>query len=51
MKRLVLAVHPYPSRKHKPTRTDNTADDNDEYKVKRILDARISGQKLQYRVK
>jgi hypothetical protein len=50
IKRLMLAVHPHPSRKHKPTRTDNTADNNDEYEVKRILNARISGQKLQYRV-
>jgi hypothetical protein len=36
--------------KHKPTRTDNTADD-DEYEVEGILDARMSGQKLKYRVK
>jgi hypothetical protein len=46
----MLAVHPHPSRKHKLTRTDNTADD-DEYEVEGILDARMSGQKLQYRVK
>jgi hypothetical protein len=51
MKRPVLAVHPHPSHKHKPTRTDNTADDDVEYEVKGILDARMSGQKLQYRVK
>jgi hypothetical protein len=49
MKRPMLAVHPHPSRKHKPTRTNNTADDNDEYEVKGIINARMSGQKLQYR--
>jgi hypothetical protein len=43
MKRPMLAVHPHPSRKHKPTRTDNIADDDDEYEVKGILNARISG--------
>jgi hypothetical protein len=47
----MLAVHSYPSRKHKPTRTDNAADDNNKYKVHGILNARISSQKLQYRVK
>jgi hypothetical protein len=47
----MLAVHSYPSRKHKPTRTDNAADDNNKYKVNGILNARISSQKLQYRVK
>jgi hypothetical protein len=51
MKRPMLAVHPHPSRKHKPTRTNNIADDDDEYEVKGILNARMSGQKLQYRVK
>jgi hypothetical protein len=42
MKRLMLAVHPYHSRKHKPTQTNNIADDNDEYKVKGILNTCIS---------
>jgi hypothetical protein len=47
----MLAVHPYPSGKHKPARTNNTADNDDEYEVEGILNACMSGQKLQYRVK
>jgi hypothetical protein len=39
----MLAVHPYPSRKYKPTQTNNIADNNNEYKVKGILNAYISG--------
>jgi hypothetical protein len=51
MKRPMLAVHPYALRKHKPTRTDNTADDDNKYEVQSFLEARMSGQRLQYRVK
>jgi hypothetical protein len=51
IKRPLLAVRPYALRKHKPTRTDNTADDDNEYEVQNILEARMSSQRLQYRVK
>jgi hypothetical protein len=47
----MLAVRPHALRKHKPTRTDNTAGDDNEYEVQSILEARMSDQKLQYRVK
>jgi hypothetical protein len=51
IKRPMLAVRPHALRKHKPTRTDNTAGDDNEYEVQSILEARMSDQRLQYRVK
>jgi hypothetical protein len=51
MKRPLLAVRPHALREHKQTRTDNTADDDNEYEVQSILEARMSGQRLQYLVK
>jgi hypothetical protein len=50
-KRPMSIVRPSRSRKHKWKRNRDTADEDDEYEVEKILNARISRKKLQYRVK
>jgi hypothetical protein len=50
-KRPMSTVRPYRSRKHKRKRNQGTADEDDEYEVEKILNARVHRRKLQYRVK
>jgi hypothetical protein len=50
IKRLMSTVSPYRSRKHKRKRSQDTADEDDEYEVDKILKALLHCRKLQYRV-
>ena len=44
-------ARPYRSRRHKRKRNCGSAEEDDEYEVEKILDARVNRGKLQYRVK
>lgn len=44
-------AHSYCSRRHKRKRNRGSADEDDEYEVEKLLDARVYRAKLQYRVK
>ncbi|EFQ96383.1 hypothetical protein PTT_01418 [Pyrenophora teres f. teres 0-1] len=50
IKRPMSTVRPYRPRKHKRKRSQGTADEDDEYEVEKILNARVYRKKLQYRV-
>ncbi|KAF2175642.1 hypothetical protein K469DRAFT_756078 [Zopfia rhizophila CBS 207.26] len=49
-KRPMSTARPYRSRRHKQKRNRGGADEDDEYEVEKILDARVNRGKLQYRV-